>query len=186
MGRFVILCLVAACSPDPWVQPKSAPEPATILEPVVAPVPPAPVIESPQPVRIEPTAEEAAPATRSDIARLIGLRPQMIQNAPPRARQSPPRQARQAARQPVRRDAGGGGNWYMCTAKGSFGTNAGGSWSYSTETAYGNGPTQDTAYIKAFESCNSQMTMSAQLAMSSGSGYETGRCKVVDCISQRR
>jgi hypothetical protein len=183
MGRFVILCLVAACSPEPWVQPQPAPEPVKVVEAVVEPVQPAPVIEASQPMKIEPSAEEAAPATRADIAKLIGLRPQMIQNARPRARQAAPRQA---SRQPVRRGGGGGGNWYMCTAKGSFGTNAGGSWSYSTETAYGNGPTQDTAYIKAFESCNSQMTMSAQLAMSSGAGYETGRCKVVDCIAQHR
>jgi hypothetical protein len=51
--------------------------------------------------------------------------------------------------------------------------------SYSTETAYGGGPTRDDAYLKALEDCNALMSMASSLAISSGQRREGGTCSAV-------
>jgi hypothetical protein len=83
------------------------------------------------------------------------------------------------------RGSGGsdGSNWWLCTAEASLGTAYGdGPMSYSTERAYGNGPTRDEAYLNALRDCQAMVSMSTSLADSSGQRQEGGTCEISSCM----
>jgi Putative metallopeptidase len=81
----------------------------------------------------------------------------------------------------------GNTSWWLCTAEGSIGTAYGDEpFSYSTETAYGGGPTRDQAYRKALEDCNALISMASSLAISWGQRRDGGTCSVVSCIGPGR
>lgn len=81
----------------------------------------------------------------------------------------------------------GNSSWWLCTAEGSIGTAYGDEpFSYSTETAYGGGPTRDHAYRKALEDCNALISLASSLAISWGQRRDGGTCSVVNCIGPGR
>jgi hypothetical protein len=79
----------------------------------------------------------------------------------------------------------GSGGW-MCTAEASVGTAVGyGSMSYSTKSAYGNGPDRGAASVKALKDCGALVNFALLLAWTSGEQTEGGNCVISRCIQSQ-
>ena len=164
--RFAVVCLIVSCIPPAGTYPPQQQYSQEQQQDEWQQEPAAP------PIAYEDEGDPAADFSGS------GRKPDRARGKRPDARNSNTRNG--TARS-------GGSTWFLCTAQGSMGTAYGdGPWSYSTETAYGGGPTRDVASLKALEDCNAMMSMSASLAISSGQKRDGGTCDVVDCISQTR